>query len=79
MSLRIVSWFQPKILILSELKTYLIEDHKFKLEFEDVAEYLNRVAEAKLIEIDEEQVQDVKRYTNDIDVDEIHHHSSLSQ
>lgn len=56
----------------------LVQDHELQLEFESVAERLNRMADARLVEIHQDDGQDVEGDGDDVDIDQVDHDATLS-
>ena len=56
----------------------LVQDHELQLHFQDVAERLDGMADARLVEIDEDDGQHVEADGDDVDVDEVGHDAALS-
>ena len=56
----------------------LIQDQKLELQLENIAERLNRMANARLIEVDQDDRQDVQTDGDDIDVNQVGHDAALS-
>ena len=56
----------------------LVQDQEFQLQFQDVAEGLDGMADAGLVEVDQDDGQDVQADGDDDDVDEIDHDAALS-
>lgn len=56
----------------------LVQDQELELQFEDVAESLYGVADARLVEIDQDDGQDVQADGDDVDVDEVGHDAALA-
>ena len=56
----------------------LVQDQELELQFQDVAEGLDRMADAGLVEEDQGHGQDVQSDGDDVDVDEVDHDAALS-
>ena len=56
----------------------LVQDQKLQLEFQHVAKSLYRMADARLVQKDQHDGQDIKADREDVDVDEIDHDAALS-
>ena len=56
----------------------LVQDQELELQLEDVAESLDGVADARLVEIDQDDGQDVQADGDDVDVDEVGHDAALA-
>ena len=55
----------------------LIENQEFELELHHIAEDLDRVTDTDLIKVDEGYSQDIQANHDNVDVDEINHHTPL--
>ncbi len=56
----------------------LVQDQELQLQFQHVAECLDGMADAGLVEVDEDDGQDVEADGDDVDVDEVGHDAALS-
>lgn len=56
----------------------LVQDQELELQLQDVAESLYGVADARLVEIDQDDGQDVQADGDDVDVDEVGHDAALA-
>ena len=56
----------------------LVQDQELQLQFQDVAERLDRMTDAGLVEEDQDHGQDIETDGDDVDIDEIGHDATLS-
>lgn len=56
----------------------LVQDHELQLQFNYVAEGLDGMADARLVEVDQDDGQQIEADGDDVDVDEVRHDAAVS-